>query len=210
MEGVIQPAGDQDTFVFKAPIAGQIQIDLTAPDDKLEGRLRVYDSASEQIDENYGGVGKDAQVLLDASVGQTYYVEVAAKDYLASDSYNATGSYKLVLSVQESDDFGGDFDNAHSLDLSLTRDSGDGVEFGRWQALERAARDAAHRSAMNAYWYQWLFLLGSIALVIGLLLVAFQGKGVECWICLAMVAMILFSLYVGGVGWAGDLLKTGP
>ena len=78
------------------------------------------------------------------------------------------------------------------------------------RTLETAAQDAVHKNAMGAYWHEWLFLLGSICLVLGLLQIAFQGKGVEGWICLGMVAMILFSLYVGGVGWVGEVFKAQP
>ena len=92
--------------------------------------------------------------------------------------------------------------------LAFDDEAGDEGQFERWHALETAAQDAVHKNAMGAYWHEWLFLLGSICLVLGLLQIAFQGKGVEGWICLGMVAMILFSLYVGGVGWVGNVFKA--
>jgi hypothetical protein len=209
-EGEIETSGDHDAFAFRAPASGRLQIDLKAPDGDLDGMLRVYSEGQDLIEENDdGGTGRDARLTLDVLNGQEYFIDVSASGSTSSNASNATGRYKLILSVQKPGD---DFENELGMAHQLTFD--DGVvgkdQFQRWRTLELAAQDAVHKNAMRAYWHEWLFLVGSICLVIGLLQIAFQGKGIEGWICLGMVAMILFSLYVGGVGWVGDVLEAKP
>jgi hypothetical protein len=209
-EGEIEASGDHDTFAFRAPASGRLQIDLMAPDGDLDGMLRVYNEDQDLIEENDdGGTGKDSRLVLDVLNGQRYFIDVSASASTSSSASNATGRYKLVLGIQKpGDDFENELDMAHQL--TFESGAGDKGQFERWRALEIAARDAVHKNAMWAYWHEWLFLVGSICLVLGLLQIAFQAKGVEGWICLGMVAMILFSLYVGGVGWAGDVLEAKP
>ena len=71
---------------------------------------------------------------------------------------------------------------------------------GEWADLDRAARNASTNQKILVYWLEWLFWLGSIVLVIGLLLVAFYGTGAERVVCLIMIAVITFSIYVGRLG----------
>ena len=71
---------------------------------------------------------------------------------------------------------------------------------GEWRDLKRDARDASTHQKVLAYWLEWLFWLGSIVLVVGLLLLAFYGTGAERMVCLIMIAIITFSLYVGRLG----------
>ncbi|MEX0866077.1 MAG: GYF domain-containing protein [Pirellulales bacterium] len=73
-----------------------------------------------------------------------------------------------------------------------------------WRNWQIAARDAERNNAMWAYWREWLFVLGSILLTCGLLSVGFHGGGSERMICLIMLAIITFSLYVGGFAWSGS------
>lgn len=70
---------------------------------------------------------------------------------------------------------------------------------GEWRTLTRDARDAEVNKDIYGYWLAWLYVIGSIALVVGLLLVAFHGTGAERLVCLIMIAIITFSIYVGGL-----------
>lgn len=72
------------------------------------------------------------------------------------------------------------------------------LEKDDWKELQRDASHAQYDQPINAYWLRWLSLLGSIALVIGLLLVGFYGTGPERMVCLIMLAIITFALFVGG------------
>jgi hypothetical protein len=67
--------------------------------------------------------------------------------------------------------------------------------------LSIAARDAAANNAINGYWRECLFVLASLVLAIGLLAVSWTAEGAERWVCLMMLAIITFNLYVAGVGW---------
>ena len=74
--------------------------------------------------------------------------------------------------------------------------------------LRDDARDASINNVMWGYWTEWIFVLGSILLMIGLILVGFTGTGPERIICLAMIAIITFSIYIGGIAWIPSMLNS--
>lgn len=74
--------------------------------------------------------------------------------------------------------------------------------------LQEDARSAAYSNTMNAYWFEWLFVLGSVLLVGGLVWVGFAGSGAERIICLIMIAIVTFSIYIGGTAWIGSIANN--
>ena len=82
------------------------------------------------------------------------------------------------------------------------------LEKGEWLDLESEARGADADNTMAGYWHEWLFLIGSLGLIVGALTVAFGGTGAERIVCLIMVALVVFSIYVGGVAWAGSIINN--
>jgi hypothetical protein len=74
-------------------------------------------------------------------------------------------------------------------------------ESGKLRSLTIAARDAAANNQVNGYWREVFFVLASILLAIGLLAVGWTAQGAERWISLIMLAIITFSLYIGGTAW---------
>jgi hypothetical protein len=74
--------------------------------------------------------------------------------------------------------------------------------------LREDARNAGINNVMWGYWTEWIFVLGSILLMIGLILVGFTGAGAERIICLVMIAIITFSIYIGGIAWIPSVLNS--
>ena len=74
-----------------------------------------------------------------------------------------------------------------------------------WEPLQLAARNAPHVNAVYAFWAAAVFLVGAVCLTAGLLLVGFGGRGAERWICLTIVAIVAFSLFVGGAPWGNSV-----
>ena len=72
---------------------------------------------------------------------------------------------------------------------------------GKWRQQTIAARDADASYKMWGWWRESIFVFGTLGLTIGLLAVGFSGSGAERWICLIMIAIITFSIYVGGLAW---------
>jgi hypothetical protein len=75
------------------------------------------------------------------------------------------------------------------------------LSVGRWADLRAAAATVADDNRTWGFWRGILLVFGTFVLVPGLLIVGFVGEGVERWLCLAMLAVITFSLYVGGSAW---------
>jgi len=75
------------------------------------------------------------------------------------------------------------------------------LQRGEWRDLTRASRDANTKNQLRGYWLELLFVLGTIFLTIGLVVVGVQGEGAQRWICLMMVAIITFSVYIWGIAW---------
>ena len=72
---------------------------------------------------------------------------------------------------------------------------------GVWREQQTAARDAEAAFKMWGWLRESVFVFGTIGLAIGLLAVGFSGSGPERWISLIMIAIITFSIYVGGIAW---------
>jgi hypothetical protein len=72
---------------------------------------------------------------------------------------------------------------------------------GDWRELEFAARVAVTNHKINGYWRELFFVFAAIVLAIGLLIVSWGAEGAERWITLMMLAIITFSLFVGGLAW---------
>ena len=68
---------------------------------------------------------------------------------------------------------------------------------GKWQDLANAARDAEANNEMWGFWREGFFWCGTFVFSVGLMVVGFNGKGAYRWMCLIMLAIIVFSLYVG-------------
>ena len=74
-------------------------------------------------------------------------------------------------------------------------------ELGEWRDLRSAARNAKRTLAVNAYWHELFFVFAAIGLLLGLLIASWAAEGAERWISLVMLAVITYSLFVGGTAW---------
>ena len=72
---------------------------------------------------------------------------------------------------------------------------------GKWASYQIAAEDASSSNRTWAYWRQLGFLFGTMTLTIGLLFVTPTTEGPERWICLAMLTVILYSVYASNSVW---------
>ena len=79
---------------------------------------------------------------------------------------------------------------------------------GQWGDLRSAAEGAATSNVIWGYWREWLFVVGTMALAIGLVTVAFSTSGPERLVCLVMIGMLTFSIYIGGVAWLASAVST--
>ena len=75
----------------------------------------------------------------------------------------------------------------------------------RIEDLQKDAKEARLTNDISGYWREILFVFGSIVLSVGLLATGFTSDGPARWICLLMLAIITFSLYVGGIAWIGSI-----
>ncbi len=73
------------------------------------------------------------------------------------------------------------------------------------RAQKRATRDAVANQQASRYWSGLAFVFGTLLLSCGLLVVGFTGSGSERIICLIMLAIITFSIFVGGIAWIPNL-----
>jgi hypothetical protein len=73
---------------------------------------------------------------------------------------------------------------------------------GAWADMANDARNAGASYETQAYWFGVGFLAGTVALVLGLLALAFSATTtVERILSLGMIAIIVFSIYVAGMAW---------
>jgi hypothetical protein len=80
------------------------------------------------------------------------------------------------------------------------------LQNGAWRETANAATRAAGENRAGSYWREMLFVAGSILLAFGLGATALIGQGAERWVACGLLAIIVFSLYVGGMAWSSSLL----
>jgi hypothetical protein len=97
-------------------------------------------------------------------------------------------------------------DELEALDKEM-QDEKERLSKGRWRELTSAARNAQAGNAMWSYWREWIFWLGAFAFSMGALIVGFTGQVAERWLCLTMLAIVVFSLFVGRLSWT---TSSGP
>jgi hypothetical protein len=73
-------------------------------------------------------------------------------------------------------------------------------------------RDSANNANANVmawgFWLSWPFMIGTLMLTHGLLVLAFTGQPIEQRVCVVMIAIITFSLYVGGFAWFDSIANS--
>jgi len=74
-----------------------------------------------------------------------------------------------------------------------------------WQRLQYGADTADAQRQQWAFFHSLMFVFGSMVLTVGLLVVGLTGRGAQSWICLGILAIIAFSIFVGGTAWIGRL-----
>ncbi len=77
-----------------------------------------------------------------------------------------------------------------------------------WKPLREASLKASNGHRVWSYYYEIAFILGTVILVLGLLIVAFAGEGAERWVAYIMMAIITFSIYVGGAAWIESIVTS--
>ncbi len=76
---------------------------------------------------------------------------------------------------------------------------------GEYRDYRIAADEAAANNNINGYWRQIFFVFSSVVLAVGLLTVSWTSRGAERWVCLVMLAILTFSIYIAGMAWTASL-----
>lgn len=70
-----------------------------------------------------------------------------------------------------------------------------------WRELKNSAQNASADQAIWNFWRQVLFVPATLLFVVGLFWYGGSSDGPERWLCWSMLAIIGYSLFVGGVAW---------
>ena len=79
----------------------------------------------------------------------------------------------------------------------------DALELEEWRSLDYEADVSNAKNQIWGYWRHLLFMAGTVAVAIALIAVTSVAQGAERWACLTMLAVIVFSIYIGGTAWMG-------
>jgi len=82
------------------------------------------------------------------------------------------------------------------------------LEKGEWRRLDHAASQASAKNDMGGFWREIFFMIGTILLAGGLLTVSWNAEGAERAVCLVMLAILAFSIYIAGVAWLWSTIPT--
>lgn len=72
---------------------------------------------------------------------------------------------------------------------------------GKWRALEADHQQAELNQTMWSFWRKTAFVAASLVFAAGLLLNSATRDGAERWLSLVMLAILAYSLFVGGDAW---------
>ena len=150
------------------------------------------------------------------AVSQRYADRVRSQAALATDEFNYEYDVRKARLELERDEISAkpeltDYDQQRleKIDESLVelQESRDAEERRlrrtTWTRLQHEASSADENRLQAALWYTIAFVAGSMVLALGLLIVGLTGSGAHSWLCLGMLAIITFSLFIFGATWSG-------
>lgn len=79
-----------------------------------------------------------------------------------------------------------------------------------WFKLNAAAKTARANNQAWGFYRELGFVFGSMVLSVGLLVLGITGTTSEQWTCLIMLAIITFSIYIGGFAWFSSIAGNVP
>lgn len=126
------------------------------------------------------------------------------KEELEEDVKKLEAELEDAESANETDDIREDLKKANEKLRELDEDkkrARRNKERGDWKSLKRDAENAVENNTLGRFWRELLFVIGTMILSLGLLTVGFTGQTHERWICLIMITIITFSIYIGGIAW---------
>ena len=132
------------------------------------------------------------------SIGSRGVARAKAKLDNASNKFDEKWSRKLAKA--------GSFSESSKLTAERDKER-EKLQNGKWLDLQASARNAESSNILWGYWREWVFVIGSVLLAMGCLAVGFYGTGPERIVCLVIIALITFSLYVVGIAWTGSFLR---
>jgi hypothetical protein len=83
------------------------------------------------------------------------------------------------------------------------------LQQGEWRLLTNASQRSSAENKAAAYWHELTFVCGTLLFAIGLLALALHGQGPERWLAFGLLAIVVFSIYIGGAPWAATLGGAG-
>lgn len=80
------------------------------------------------------------------------------------------------------------------------------LQQGEWRLATNAASRATAENRTGAYYREFTFVVGTILFALGLLARCLLGQGAERWTAFGLLAVIVFSVYIGGTAWSASIL----
>ncbi|MFP4053369.1 MAG: zinc-ribbon domain-containing protein [Phycisphaerae bacterium] len=77
-----------------------------------------------------------------------------------------------------------------------------------WRDLQNAVSSAATSTLWWGFWFECIFVLGTLVFVVGLLGTAFTGTTPERIFCMVLTVILTFSVYIGGIAWLASAMQT--
>lgn len=92
------------------------------------------------------------------------------------------------------------------IELADERDEArDKLVRGDWFDTQAAAQTAMANHRAWGIAREALFIFGTMLLTVALLIAGFSETGPARWVCLIILAIIIFSIYVGGASWISSI-----
>lgn len=151
------------------------------------------------------------------SVGNRYLEQINGKLVLEKNKFDASWEPRIAEVRDEIEKYRTDEDSSAELEVATEKlarlqeeraEELRELEQKKWPDLEVAARNADSENKVWRYYREIIFVGGTILLTLGLLAVGFTDEGAQKWICLIMLAIIVFSLFVHGSAWLGALTSS--
>ncbi len=77
-----------------------------------------------------------------------------------------------------------------------------------WRDMKDAVSRAATSTLWWGFWFECIFVLGTLVFVVGLLGTAFTGTTPERIFCMVLTVILTFSVYIGGTAWLASIMQT--